>query len=396
MLSKHFQLSVLTSDLNVLILKLNCLGLGVKYKILADSLALLGPLTGIGRYNYEILQYLSSLISYDLSYFYGYISKNLVYRKSDSHLKSMHGIITKSHILKSFARKITFPITTFFSPQYDLYWQPNFIPIPSIKAKKTVISVHDFSWEHYPEFQPQERIKYFKSHFYHSIHYCDHIITGSHYTKQEIIERTKISAEKITVIYHGIDHNIFFPRPKHKQNQNFILAVGSIEPRKNLKNLLLAYNLLDESLKKEYHLILVGAKGWNNQDIMALITAMQPFVSYSGYVDDETLAQLYSDATLFIYPSFYEGFGIPPLEAMASGTPVISSNASTLPEVCADAAYYIEPNDIEAIAAAMNLFLKNQSLQQEYIQKGLFRASLFSWEKSGREHNELFKSLLRS
>ena len=99
--------------------------------------------------------------------------------------------------------------------------------------------------------------------------------------------------------------------------------------------------------------------GWKNQDIMELIAAMQPFVSYSGFVDDETLAQLYSDATLFVYPSFYEGFGIPPLEAMASGTPVISSNASTLPEVCADAAYYIDPNDTEAISMAMNIFLNS-------------------------------------
>lgn len=368
----------------------------MKYKILVDSLALLGSLTGIGRYNYEIIKYLSNLNSYDLSYFYGYISKNLVHAKQNTQLKSIRHLITKNYILKSLVRKISFQITTFFSPKYDLYWQPNFIPIPSIKAKKTVVSVHDFSWEYYPEFHPKERIEYFKSHFYHSIQCCDHIITGSHYTKQEIIERTKISAEKITVIYHGIDHNIFFPRPKHKQNQHFILAVGSIEPRKNLKNLLLAYNLLDESLKKEYHLILVGAEGWKNQDIMELITTMQPFVSYSGFVDDKTLAQLYSDATLFIYPSFYEGFGIPPLEAMASGTPVISSNASTLPEVCADAAYYIEPNDIEAITAAMNLFLKNPSLQDEYIQKGLIRSKHFSWKKSGEEHNDLFKSLLRS
>lgn len=368
----------------------------MKYKILVDSLALLGSLTGIGRYNYEIIKYISNLNSYDLSYFYGYISKNLVHTKSDTHLKSIRNIITKNYIIKSLIRKIMLKLIAFFSPSYDLYWQPNFIPIPLIKAKKTVVSVHDFSWEHYPEYHPKERIEYFKSHFYHSIQYCDHIITGSHYTKQEIIERIGMSTEKITVIYHGIDHKVFFPRPKCTKSQHFILAVGSIEPRKNLKNLLLAYNMLDESLKKQYHLILVGAAGWKNQDIMELITTMQPFVSYSGYVDDETLAQLYSDATLFVYPSFYEGFGIPPLEAMASGTPVISSNASTLPEVCADAAYYIDPNDTEAISMAMNIFLNNQSLQEDYIKKGLMRAKFFSWEKSGQEHNKLFESLLQS
>lgn len=364
--------------------------------LIIDAIALLGSLSGIGRYNYEIIKRLNQDSFYSLSYFYGYISKKLLLPNSTSQTGKLHAFITQYPRLKSITRRLARLLTRSYISKYNLYWQPNFIPLDSIHAHITVATIHDFSWELYPEFHPKERIDYFKKNFYSSINLCDHIITGSHYTKQEIIERTKINAEKITVIYHGIDHKVFFPRPKRTKSQHFILAVGSIEPRKNLKNLLLAYNMLDESLKKQYHLILVGAAGWKNQDIMELITTMQPFVSYSGYVDDETLAQLYSDATLFVYPSFYEGFGIPPLEAMASGTPVISSNASTLPEVCADAAYYIDPNDTEAISMAMNIFLNNQSLQEDYIKKGLMRAKFFSWEKSGQEHNKLFESLLQS
>jgi len=367
----------------------------MKKSLIIDCMALLGSLTGIGRYNYEITQILSRLEHYDLSFFYGYTSKHFINPKSSSPARFTRKILIKNYFLKRMLRKFLYCFNALARTSYDLYWQPNFIPLRQIKAKKIIASVHDFSWENFPQYHPKERIDYFKNNFYHAIKYCDHLITGTLFTKNEIIERTGFSPDKISVIYHGVNHALFYPRKPSDQHNSFILAVGSIEPRKNLKNLLLAYAALELSLKQRYALILVGAEGWQNSEIMSLIKALSPFVHYSGYVTDEQLAQLYSDASLFIYPSFYEGFGIPPLEAMACGAPVICSNTSTLPEVCADAAYYVDPHDCQAITESIKTVLHDESLKMLLRKKGLAHSQQFSWEKSAMEHHSLFQKLLQ-
>lgn len=367
----------------------------MKPRIIIDSLSLLGSLTGIGRYTYENAKELEQLSNYQIDYFYGYVSDKLMIPASAKKTKSLRSLIIKNPFIKSIIRTIMFRLSGMMAPRYDLYWQPNFIPNHGIKADKIVATVHDFSWEIYPEFQPKERVKYFQKYFYSSILKCDHIITGSHFTKREIVERVGISPDKITVIYHGIDHNLFYPRElTNKSPQKYILAVGSIEPRKNLKNLLNAYAMLDKEFKNEYHLTLVGASGWNNDDIVHEMKSLGQWVKYSGYVSDEELAILYSNASLFIYPSVYEGFGIPPLEAMACGTPVIASSASTLPEVCADAAYYIDPLNIKSIKEGILKVLGNEELQKALIAKGLVRAKEFSWGKSALEHQKVFEKVL--
>lgn len=366
----------------------------MKPRIIIDSLPLLSSLTGVGRYAYENIKELVILNRYQITYFYGYPSAVLMAPSRAKEIKSLRSWIVKNAIIKSISRSIMFSLSGMFLPRYDLYWQPNFIPIHSIKANKIVATIHDFSWEIYPEFQPRERVEYFQKHFYASIGRCDHIITGSQFTRQEIIERTGISPDKISVIYHAVNHNVFYPIVFEKPKQKYILAVGSIEPRKNLKNLLMAYALLDKSFRDEYHLILVGAQGWNNDEIVNNIKKLSTWVKYSGYVNDEALAELYCKAECFIYPSIYEGFGIPPLEAMSCGTPVIVSNASTLPEVCADAAYYIDPTDCNSIKDGILTVLNDKTLQQELIVKGLAHAQAFTWEKSAVEHKMVFEKVL--
>lgn len=367
----------------------------MKPKIVIDALSLLGPLTGIGRYTYENAKELVRLNNYQIDYFYGYTSDKLITPSSAQGTKSLRSLIVKNPLVKSVIRNVMFRLSGMMASRYDLYWQPNFIPNRSIKANKIVATVHDFSWEIYPEFQPIERVKYFQKYFYSSIGQCNHIITGSEYTKREIIERVGIAPDKITVIHHGINHSIFYPRQSTKQPlQKYILAVGSIEPRKNLKNLLTAYAALDKSLRDEYHLLLVGAVGWNNQEIVNEINRLSQWVHYSGYISDDELAILYTNASLFIYPSVYEGFGIPPLEAMACGTPVIVSDASTLPEVCADAAYYVDPLDTQSIKEGILKILSDETLQKEIIAKGFARVKEFSWEKSALEHQKVFDKVL--
>jgi len=240
--------------------------------------------------------------------------------------------------------------------------------------------------------------KYFDNSFYKNIYRSDMIITGSSYTKQEILDRLDFQEDKIRVIYHGVNHNLFkiykdieldFELPP-----KFILSVGSIEPRKNLLGLLKAYNLLDKNIKNEYKLILVGFKGWENQEIMEIINQNRDSIRYLGFISNSDLAKVYNLATCFVYPSFYEGFGLPIVEAMACGTPVITSNISSLPEVGGDAVVYVNPNDIRDIKEKIEMVLGDIVLQKEMIKKGLKRAKEFSWEKSAKEHIEVFKKVL--
>lgn len=372
----------------------------MKLKLLVDSISLLSPLTGIGRYTYEIAKVLESKENVAVEYFYGYYSKKLIEPSSGKKKKNLKSIIVKNSLLKKVVRKFLFFSSRIFAPSYDVYWQPNFIPNSGIKAKKIVTSVHDFSFIHHRNFHPKERIEYIEKYFFKNVIKSDLIITGSEYTKREIIERLDFTNEQVKVIYHGIDHKIFRVYEdinlKMELPKKFIFSVGSIEPRKNLLGLLKSYNELDKQIKQEYKLVLAGFKGWENSEIMELINKDKKNIHYLGFISDVELAKVYNLASCFVFPSFYEGFGLPVLEAMACATPVICSNTSSLPEVGGDAVSYCDPFDITDIKSKIELVLSDEELQQKMIQKGLERAKEFSWEKSAEEHMKVFKEVLKS
>jgi glycosyltransferase involved in cell wall biosynthesis len=281
---------------------------------------------------------------------------------------------------------------------YDLYFEPNFIPF-DIRAGKIVTTVYDFSFYLHPEWHPKERVDYYSKNFFKRIKKSDFIITISKYVERETLEILKIKDPKVVTIYPGyneIFNTVENEKRKIKPIENYILFVGSIEPRKNLVNLLKAYLLLPEYLRKEFKLLLVGFKGWENKEIAELLNKLKKSANYLGYVNNEELAGLYRGATCFVYPSFYEGFGLPPLEAMACGCPVVVSNVTSLPEVCGDAAYYVDPNDVESIAEGIQKVLIDEELRRNLVEKGLERAKLFSWEKAAKEHLKVFEEVLSS
>ena len=180
----------------------------------------------------------------------------------------------------------------------------------------------------------------------------------------------------------------------HKLPEKFILFVGSIEPRKNLKNVLMGYNSLPDAFKKECKFVLAGFSGWKNAEIKDIIRREGKNIVYLGYLSNLELAYLYNLASAFIYASLYEGFGIPPLEAMACGTPVIVSRNSSLPEVCADAAYYVDPLRIDSIAEGMYKIFSDSELKVSLVRRGVARAKSFSWDESALSHLSLFNEVL--
>ena len=366
--------------------------------VVINSIPLLSQKTGIGRYTYEISKSVKKENKFSLNYYYGYYSKNLVGISDNSNLKSLKSILAKNSFTKKAARKFLLLFSRLFSKNYDLYWEPNFIPIDGIKAKKTITSVHDFSFILYKDFHPKERIEYFENNFFNNIKRSNFIICFSMFTKKEILERLDFDETQVKVIYHGIDHNLFRVRNNltvsFELPKKFIFSVGTIEPRKNLVGLLKAYNQLSEDIKNKYHLVLAGFQGWNNQKIMDLIESNQRYIHYLGYISDVELVKVYNLASLFVYPSFYEGFGLPVLEAMACGTPVVCSDVTSLPEVGGDAVVYCDPNVVNDIAKKIEIVLSDEKLQQEMTEKGLQRAKQFTWEKAAQKHIRVFHNLL--
>jgi len=367
--------------------------------IVINVIPLYGKLTGVGKYTYYITKY---LVKKENDKFYFYTPYGILENLNVEEIK-------KNKIMLSVIEKIKMPgrikkilkillekhakIQT--KKIFDIYFEPNFVPI-SLSARKIIATVHDLSFLLYPEWHPEERVKYIGQGFMERTLLSDVIITPSNYIKNELLERFPELEGKVFPIHLGVDKDIYNPWRKSiyipNLPNNYILYVGSIEPRKNLKNLLKAYAVLPKQIREEYPLLLAGFEGWKNDEIKNLLQALYPYVKYLGYVNEETLAELYRRATFFIYPSFYEGFGLPPIEAMACGCPVIVTHVASLPEVCGDAAFYInDPSDEEEIAWKMEVFLESSELRNKFRLKGIEHTKKFDWRKSAEEHYKLFK-----
>ncbi|MCK5237093.1 MAG: glycosyltransferase family 4 protein [Deltaproteobacteria bacterium] len=387
-------------------------------RILINTIPLLSPLSGVGRYTSTVSQYLSRLDTENqYTYFYGFYSDKLVVEDSDSvggeansfnrnmkRVGAVKDVIKKIPVLRDVARASKSFLTHQSQKTFDLYFEPNFIPL-NVKARKTVVTVHDFSFISNPEWLPKDRANYFNKNFFKKVKAVDKVIVVSDFIKGEAVSKLGLPEDKVEVIHHGYDRSIFrsydeeelLPvKRKFNLPEKFILSVGSIEPRKNLERMIEAYFSLDKEVRKEFKLVLVGFSGWRNRRVMKLLKEVGDEVVYLGYVSDVDLGKLYNLATLFIFPTLYEGFGLPALEAMASGCPSVVSNVASLPEVCGDAVRYVEPLDVGSISDGIRDVIENESLRNNLKAKGLKRANLFSWPESAKKHMDLFNAVLRS
>lgn len=288
----------------------------------------------------------------------------------------------------------------------DLFFMPHLNFIALSGGCRSALTVHDLSFLRHPEFFS------FRKNFWHKminvkklIKNSDLIIAVSQNTKNDLTELLGAEPEKIKVIYSGLGPE-FKPisdgeklrevKLKYQLPEKFIFFLGTIEPRKNLDGLISAYNLLRlEPEFREVKLLMAGGRGWENKNIYQA-REKSPFredIKFLGYVPSADKPALYNSASLFVYPSFYEGFGFPPLEAMACGAPVIASSAASLPEVVGEAGLLADPYDIAGLALAMAKALTEEKLRENLRKKGLARAAEFSWEKTAGEYLEIIHSL---
>ncbi len=276
-----------------------------------------------------------------------------------------------------------------------LFCPANVAPIVISKNKKLVLTIHDVAFETHPKsFSTFFRL-YYKFIIPLNIKRADKIITVSQSSKNEIKKYYPFAKEKIEVIYLGVEHS--FKKLNIKKTKQ-ILYVGSMNERKNFSNVLKAYTMLDSN---EYTLLMVGkfASNFALDDATKILIATSesnPHIKFKSDVSNDELVKIYNESMLFIFPSFYEGFGLPVLEAMACGTPVVCSNTTSLPEVGGEAVVYCDPNNVNDIAEKIQIVLNDKKLQQEMIGKSLKRAKQFTWEKAAQEHMKIFEKVLKS
>jgi glycosyltransferase involved in cell wall biosynthesis len=262
-----------------------------------------------------------------------------------------------------------------------------------LRATNQVVTIHDTSVFDYPEAFSPSFAAWYRFLLPRLAQRSRLVLTDSEFIRQRILVRTKVSPDKVRVIPCGVDAR-FCPEAIGRleeaaarlrlPSRHFILAVGSLEPRKNLVRLFQAWSRIQDRISEDVWLVVAGASGNSRIFSSGKLDTLPPRVLLAGYVDEDLLPALYAGAIAMAYPSFYEGFGLPPLEAMASGTPVLAGNCSSLPEVVGDAGLLVDPFDVEALAEGICRIVEDSALRGNLRRKGQLRAKQFSWDEAAR------------
>jgi glycosyltransferase involved in cell wall biosynthesis len=278
---------------------------------------------------------------------------------------------------------------------------------PPLCPSPVVVTVHDISYEHYPQFFTPAAVLQLRALVPLTVRRAQAVLTVSEFSKRDIVRRYRVPPERVFVAHGEADpifhqfHNegrLAYLRQRYGIGGRFILCVANLQPRKNLKTLIASYIKLRRADASRHKLVLVGRKAWLHDEIFAAACASgySDDLVFTGYVPDEDLVALYNAADLFVYPSIFEGFGAPPLEAMTCGTPVVTTKTSSIPEVVGDAAILVDPLDTEAMAQAIATVLHNPDLQARLTARGLQRAAGFSWDTAARTIASVYHSASRS
>ncbi len=286
----------------------------------------------------------------------------------------------------------------------DLLHSPDFIP-PLHGARRHVITVHDLTFMHYPDFLTADARRYYNDQIAWAVRHADHILVDSDATRRDLIEMLDVPNAMITVHLLGVEPQFRPPPPPelaHWRTQldlpaGYLLFVGTFEPRKNIAGLLKAYAALAQRLPDlTPPLVLAGTRGWRFEETMAEIAQMNlgSRVLWREKIPQQAMPSLYALATVLVLPSFYEGFGLPALEAMACGTMPIVSNRSSLPEVTGDVGLHIDPDNLDTLIAALEKALSDDAWRQAQQQRGLARAAEFTWQRTAEITLGVYRSLL--
>jgi len=377
-------------------------------RVALNATALLSPLTGIGQYTYHLAKGLQALPELELELFYGTSWSKEVRDQPVPSIAAIKSLVKRfipyAYSVNRFLQQNRFDRGV-QSNGADIYHEPNFLAFKF--NGPSVITVHDLSWIRFPHTHPTERVRAMSTYFEPGLRRAALILTDSEFVKRELMDVFGVKADRIKPVLLGVEP-LFYPRTavdtqsvlnRHDLvHGQYLLAVGTLEPRKNLEVALRAYMLLPQQVRKHFPLVLVGMNGWRTsaleQQIEPLVRAGE--IRQIGYLPREELAMVTAGALTLIYPSIYEGFGLPPLEAMACGVPVIASEVSSLPEVVGDTGLLINPHDDEGLAQAIQKMITDSDIRQQLSQKALARSAEFTWDKCARQTVDVYRQALNA
>jgi glycosyltransferase involved in cell wall biosynthesis len=286
----------------------------------------------------------------------------------------------------------------------DILHSPDFIP-PRFGARRYVITVHDLTFVHYPQFQTPDSLRYYLGNIRNAVRQADHILADSQVSKEDMVNLLNVPPEKITVHMLGVNP-IFRPLPQERIIEaqrrfglpsSYLLFVGTFEPRKNLPGLLESYQLLRAKMSDVPPLVIVGRRGWLYEPIFQKVEdlKLRDRIIWIEDIPFADLPAIYNGATVLALPSFYEGFGFPPLEAMACGIPTVVSDRGSLPEVVGDTGLMINPDRADELAEALYRALTDNTFRQQSAEAGIARAATFTWQHTAEIVLSVYRSLAR-
>lgn len=371
----------------------------MKNNLLVDATPIVrSNIDGVSRYSTELLTAFTKLDDSPHLIFIGFIDDDFSLIKKLFPKAAIKKLPVLRRLWSLIYKKVPFVIKFFKTSKQFLY--TNFVQFPFYSSQAFVV-VHDLAFIDRPRELSQKNLSYLAKFVPKSLSEASAVIAISDFTKQRLIDTFNILDSKIEVISPAVNHETFSKLNLEKDQKlnlpnQYVLAFGTIEPRKNLLGIIKAYALLPESLKKQFPLVLAGKPGWNNSEIYQVIEKLKKqnkaFVKVIGYIDDACLPLLYQKASCLVFPSLYEGFGLPILEAQTARCPVITSDREPMKAIAGNGALFVNPETISEIADTVKDVLTKTSMRNELINKGVHNAQAYSWGKSAIALSKLIRA----
>ncbi len=374
-------------------------------KIAFDARIFNYKLTGIGHYTLKLIE--SMIRRFPDNKYILYNNFFLHYNKMKKKSSLLHSKNIQYKIVRIPSRIVKFLQQYFHIKMesligdFDMFHSTNYYIVPT---NKLIVTIHDMSIKITPQYFHKPLKKIMEYNFKKILHHANGILFDSKQSRSDFINFYNLKhTNNLKTVYIGIDKDEFHPatnpeRERFRKNfdipEHYLLCVGTIEPRKNHKSIISAFENI-ASYRKDLHLVFAGVKGWLYEDIFKKIeeSKFSNRIIYLNYLPQEFLHSLYSEAELFIFPSFYEGFGLPAVEAQACGTPVITSNRGSLKEVINGSAKIVTPESVSEITDAINELLDNNELRKEFINRGLKNSARFDWDETAAETMAFYESI---